>query len=251
MVAQHYRWDFIGLSTDVKPTPATSEKVVDGSTFYCSDNSKLYVFYKDQWYEKTVTGGGTTYTAGDGIVISEGTISADLAQTTGDSTTKIMSQDAVTQALASAGGSAITILDENDYNYPTDNPTTIVFGTFEAGLYRVKDDTIAVNDGEAQSKYKSSYLYIVTEANSQGWKYVYILHPSANVASNTYKISIARYIASTGQYNSISGKILSTDWVVDDLTHNGYITEPLSANQGYVLKGLIDALDARITALGG
>lgn len=58
MVTQHYRWDFIGLSTDEKPTPATSEKVVDGSTFYCSDNSKLYVFYKDQWYEKEATGGG-------------------------------------------------------------------------------------------------------------------------------------------------------------------------------------------------
>ena len=58
MVNQHYRWDFIGLSTDQKPTPATSEKVVDGSTFYCSDTSKLYVFCKDTWYEKTVSGGG-------------------------------------------------------------------------------------------------------------------------------------------------------------------------------------------------
>ena len=54
----HYRWDFIGLSTDQKPTAATSEKVTDGSTFYCSDNSKLYVWYKNQWYEKTATGGG-------------------------------------------------------------------------------------------------------------------------------------------------------------------------------------------------
>lgn len=58
MVNNHYRWDFIGLSTDEKPTPTTSEKVVDGSTFYCSDNSKLYVWCKDNWYEKTVSGGG-------------------------------------------------------------------------------------------------------------------------------------------------------------------------------------------------
>lgn len=98
MVAQHYRWDFIGLSTDTKPTPATSEKVVDGSTFYCSDNSKLYVFCKDTWYEKTATGGGggTTYTAGDGINIADSTISVDLAQTTGTDTKKVMSQDATT-----------------------------------------------------------------------------------------------------------------------------------------------------------
>ena len=57
MVENHYRWDFIGLSTDEKPTPETSEKVVDGSTFYCSDNSKLYVFCEGQWYEKVVSGG--------------------------------------------------------------------------------------------------------------------------------------------------------------------------------------------------
>ena len=106
MVArQHYRWDFIGLSTDTKPTPSTSEKVVDGSTFYCSNNSKLYVWYKDQWYEKTVSGGGggtsdfddltnrpmynsvamtsetnipevITYTAGSNITINDGEISA-------------------------------------------------------------------------------------------------------------------------------------------------------------------------------
>lgn len=58
MVAQKYRWDFIGLSTDEKPTAATSPKVTDGSTFYCSDNSKLYVWYKDRWYQRKALGGG-------------------------------------------------------------------------------------------------------------------------------------------------------------------------------------------------
>lgn len=79
MVDNHYRWDFIGLSTDEKPTPETSEKVANGSTFYCSDNSKLYVWYKTQWYEKVVEGGGggTSYTAGDGINISNNEISVD------------------------------------------------------------------------------------------------------------------------------------------------------------------------------
>lgn len=54
----HYRWDFVGLSTDEKPTPETSYKVVDGSTFYCSNNSKLYVWCRDQWYERKALGGG-------------------------------------------------------------------------------------------------------------------------------------------------------------------------------------------------
>lgn len=92
MVNQHYRWDFIGLSTDDKPTFASSPKVTDGSTFYESDTSKLYVWYQDQWYEKEDTGGGS---------------SINVVQTTGDSTTDVMSQDAVTQALAGAGGPTV------------------------------------------------------------------------------------------------------------------------------------------------
>lgn len=83
MVETHYRWDFIGLSTDSKPTPATSEKVVDGSTYYTSDDSKLYVWYKDEWYEKTGTGGS----------------SINVVQTTGESTEDVMSQKAVTDLI--------------------------------------------------------------------------------------------------------------------------------------------------------
>lgn len=47
------RWDFIGLSSEEKPTPANSKKVVDGSTFYEADTSKLYFWTRGQWYEKT------------------------------------------------------------------------------------------------------------------------------------------------------------------------------------------------------
>lgn len=134
MVNDHYRWDFIGLSTDEKPTPETSEKVVDGSTFYCSDTSKLYVYCEDDWYEKKPLGGsgggGTTYTAGNGIDITDDTISVDtdviqekltagenitiedgtisasgggssvnVVQTIGTSTTDVMSQDASTKLI--------------------------------------------------------------------------------------------------------------------------------------------------------
>lgn len=47
------RWDFIGLSSTTKPTPETSSMVVDGSTFYEADTSKLYFWTKGNWYEKT------------------------------------------------------------------------------------------------------------------------------------------------------------------------------------------------------
>ena len=59
MVAQHYRWDFYGLSTDSKPT-ATDPKVANGSTYYEANTSKLYVWYNDQWYEKIDPNAGST-----------------------------------------------------------------------------------------------------------------------------------------------------------------------------------------------
>lgn len=52
----HVRWDFIGLSTDDKPTPEDNDQVVNGSTFYCSDTSKLYVWYDNNWWERIPTG---------------------------------------------------------------------------------------------------------------------------------------------------------------------------------------------------
>ena len=51
-IQQKTRWDFIGLSTDSKPT-VTDSKVTNGSTFYEADTSKLYFWTDGTWYEKT------------------------------------------------------------------------------------------------------------------------------------------------------------------------------------------------------
>lgn len=48
MIIEKTRYDYIGLSTDTKPSTATN-----GSTFYAVDTSKLYFLYKGTWYEKT------------------------------------------------------------------------------------------------------------------------------------------------------------------------------------------------------
>ena len=139
MVAQHYRWDFIGLSTDTKPTPETSEKVVDGSTFYCSDNSKLYVYCKDDWYERKPLGeggGGTTYTAGTGIDITDDTISVD-TDTIQEKLTAGTGIDITDNTIsATGGGSDVTVLTSADFNYPTDNPDGIALWLLEEGTYK-------------------------------------------------------------------------------------------------------------------
>lgn len=118
MVAQKYRWDFIGLSTDTKPTPETSEKVVNGSTFYCSDVSKLYVFCDGTWYErKPLGGGGATYTAGEGINIENNTISVNTTTiqpklTAGDNITISDGTIAATDTTYTAGTN-VSISDAN------------------------------------------------------------------------------------------------------------------------------------------
>jgi hypothetical protein len=106
-----YRWDFIGLSTDTKPTPETNDRVANGSTFYCSDNSKLYVWYKDQWYEKTVSGGGGggSYTAGDGIDITNNTISVD-TDTIQEKLTAGTGIDITGNTISATGGSGPTVV---------------------------------------------------------------------------------------------------------------------------------------------
>ena len=184
MVAQHYRWDFIQLSTDPRPTPQTSEKVVDGSTLYCSDTSKLYVFCKDDWYERKPLGGGgggTTYTAGDGIVIADDTISVDTdtiqekltagtnisidadnvisctqPDFTGTDGTAVGVSGLVPAPVTTdagkflkadgtwdtAGGSGVIELTSADYNYPSGNPNRIALWLLDTGEYLVKQGTL-------------------------------------------------------------------------------------------------------------
>lgn len=96
---QRYRWDFIGLSTDTKPTKATSKKVTNGSTYYESNTSKLYVWYGNQWYERKPLGGG----GGPTVV-----------QTTGQSTTDVMSQKAVTDIIGNVETALNTINNGGD-----------------------------------------------------------------------------------------------------------------------------------------
>lgn len=202
MVANiHYRWDFIGLSTDTKPTPENSEKVVDGSTYYCSDTSKLYVFYKDTWYERKALGGGggggSSYTAGTGIDITDDTISVDtdtiqekltagtgiditdntisatggggptVVQTTGTSTTDVMSQNATTSMVYADPNEKRVIRIGNDSSASN-------FYTIGIGWNSRASGEGAVALGGGNTTYNSSYaagdwsVAIGTTAKSEG-----------------------------------------------------------------------------------
>ena len=166
MVSQKYRWDFIGLSTDEKPTSETSDKVVNGSTYYCSDISKLYVYCDGTWYERKPLGsgggGGTSdfndlsnrpkynssemsgstnipevvtysdFTGTDGTTAGEaGLVPAPATTDAG----KFLSASGLWEEVAGGGG-GVTELTSADYNWPTNNPDGVAAWNLTDGYYK-------------------------------------------------------------------------------------------------------------------
>ena len=196
----HYRWDFIQLSTDEKPTPATSPKVADGSTLYTSDDSKLYIWYKDQWYEKEATGGG------------------------------------------GGGGEPVKTLTSDDYDYPVASPQGIALWELDTGVYTIGGSTAI-----------KLYYNSIQSTNADPDASFLVLHHGTKASVYWYEqtLNTPTYIQAQETYSVGSwSDILQKKSIVDNLlSTNASLT--LSANQGYVLKGLIDALDARVSALEG
>lgn len=230
MVAQHYRWDFIGLSTDTKPTPETSEKVTDGSTYYTSDDSKLYVWYSDQWYEKEDTGGG-----GGGYVLP---IASD--ETLGG--VKVgsgLSIDSETGVLSSTGGEGIKTLTEDDYDYHRTGSVDdgVALWRLDPGIYKVKAGVkVYYNTGPSGAGLPSIDTIITIYALLADK--VIILVAGTEGLLRCYSVFVNN--GSETSYTVGANSVLSGKVVVDNLTSSDWYA-PLSANQGKVLKALIDA----------
>ena len=252
MVGNHYRWDFVGLSTDEKPTYATSPKVVNGSTYYCADNSKLYVWCGTQWYEKTASGGGggTTYTAGDGIDITEDVISVDTTtiqpKLTAGSGIAISAENVIS---ALAGG--ITTLTTADYNWPTNNPNGIALWLLPSGWYQKAEASVAVYENANIRETQNTGLFYVgyeySDASKTNFYKPVFYWAGANYQIRYDQLNITNGVSPFGgaPHAIIDGKGIKNDLTT---TQIGYV---LDAKQGKALKDLIDALDARVTALEG
>ena len=150
MVTQHYRWDFIGLSTDTKPD-STNPKVANGSTYYESDTSKLYVWYNNEWYEKTAGGSyelpiASASTLG-GVKVGEG-----------------LSIDAESGVLSASGGggSGMTEITTADLDFPASNPDGIALWNLADGYYYVKN----TNNANIEFYYNTSSNDVNCEAGT-------------------------------------------------------------------------------------
>lgn len=253
MVANHFRWDFIGLSTDDKPT-ADNPRVADGSTYYESDTSKVYVWYKTQWYEKEAGGSYELPIASDttlgGVKVGEG-----------------LSIDAESGVLSASGGGGSqiggTILTSAMYNYPAENPDGVALWLLPAGVYYLTSD-----DNTTKVYRTSDWITVGNDAYSTYFvsqqysdvKLILLVHPyggSVNMTTESYinfewyRINVNSGSRTSSWFEPNSRQALLTNSDVKDSLTSTARWLPLSANQGKALKDLIDALDARVSALEG
>lgn len=236
----HYRWDFIGLSTDTKPTPAESPKVVNGSTYYESDTSKLFVFYKDTWYERKPLGGG-------------GGSDINVVQTTGDSTTDVMSQKAVTDALNALPTGGITELTSADYNWPVDNPDGVAPWLLEPGLYYANFGVaIYVTDTVKNTAGQSLYVANKTATNTE----VFVSNLGGNLwVKNIYSNTTGQRLANYSFLNSniilqVTGTS-TTDVMSQNATSKMIFADPANATSGIAIgKESPQATSSRAVAIG-
>lgn len=278
MVDNHYRWDFIGLSTDEKPTPETSEKVANGSTFYCSDNSKLYVWYKTQWYEKVVEGGGggTSYTAGDGINISNNEISVDtttiqpkltagtnitidannvisaeggggatVVQDIGTSTTDVMSQKAVTDELFYNNSKGKVQIGASADSNSGGNAASIAIGT---GSKAKSNNTIAI--GTRASSLTSDAICLGRDSSSSTLSYNSVAIGRQSSATGESSVAVGANATATqkGQFDISTG---TADW---GYNNSGYrlltgLYDGQSAHDAVTVEQVNATIDAINTAL--
>lgn len=163
-----------------------------------------------------------------------------LESSTGQSTTAGMTQKAITDALASAGGAKV--LTAADYNYPVDDPTSVALWKLTPGIYYRDNSSTSVKISKT-SNLGNDVAIVGTKEGTFG--NVSILKLSYR--NNTYggkgilteygvrKTDDAAWDGVQSYVNNINAEI------VDSLTSDDN-SRPLSANQGKVLKDLIDSL---------
>lgn len=207
---------------------------------------------------------GTTYTAGTNVQISSGNVISATDTTYSDFT----GTDGVTAGTAglvpaplttdagkflkadgtwdTAGGGNISMvktLTSDDYNYPTTGTkTSICLGELDDGFYKWGSIQNDVYVGRASNRPAGRWAYVITTNTGSSPVLKYII--SGKSGSSTYAgaddLVIHFYNMNNGNSGALS-HILSSERIEDNLTSTSTVY-PLSANQGKVLKDLIDGL---------
>lgn len=157
-----------------------------------------------------------------------------IEQTTGQNSTRLMSQKAITDAIDANVGKA-KVLTADDYDYPSNNPDGVALWNLAPGVYKRETTTkvyITDSHSRAYDIYlvggKSSTNYITEWAFDDGGV-------------------ISRTVSDTG-IESNARTFLTDASVVDNLTST-LSTKPLSAKQGRILNNKIGQIETVLQTL--
>lgn len=197
--------------TGTDGTAAGSAGLVPAPT--TSDTDK-YLKSDGTW--ATVSGGGGSYTAGDGINIS--------------------AQDVIS---ATNTGKA-KMLTSADYNWPTNAPDGVALWMLEPGLYYAGSEMIGFYYYAGPRAAASNYSWLISHGTG-GVTNMYTLFNGNS--SSVVEVHVTQ-TSSGANYSNWGTHLLSGKNVVNNLTSNS-TGNTLSAAQGKVLKGLIDSIAIR------
>lgn len=206
------------------PTTATEGEL--GQAYLDTTHQKIY-------YLAQITSDPTTY-----IWKAYG---PEVVQTVGDSTTDVMSQKAVTDTINAQG---IKTLTEADYNYPTTGTkNSIAIWLLAPGVYRAADVNVRFIVADNVPYYGVNLLVV----------------PEGGTTADKVGLLIGNYTSTGINGTGIIWKLKNEGTGIQEIAYlrpqdsliSSSTVQPLSANQGRVLKGLIDALDTPFTGTDG
>lgn len=125
------------------------------------------------------------------------------------------------------------VLTTADYNYPTNNPQVVALWLMPGGIYTWPSN-VNVQGATANANYSG---YAGSAYISTGGQTSFVIVSTALGAKDSFLVNKNTGILVSGS----KGSLLNSGDVINNLTSTS-TTAPLSANQGKVLKDLIDAI---------
>lgn len=235
------------LSGEGAPTTSTpafhlGQTYIDtttGDMYYCSGATSESGSVPEYSWE-LVTEDAPEYVAGDNITITEESgayvISADGASYTAGDGINISAQDVISATNTGKARELTTA----DYNWPTTGTkTSINLALLDSGIYYRSSASVTINNIPPQGAVNNGYGTFVVGQSPNGYTSVIALGDGDLYGNPTWCLVYNQFHALQQ-----SGRVLLDSHIVNNLT-TAATNKPLSANQGKVLKDLVDSLVIR------